>query len=269
MSPPIGTGLRASLVSSAGCDTGPDWGVPRMRAPACARDRGPCHVLACKEQSHEHHHDRRRHRDLLQGLGRRPGRHAFARLAAERRRVGRAAAVPRRARLPGHRARPPRPRPFQPAVGGQRHERLRRRSRRPDRGARPARRHGRRPLHRGRRGRALHRATRNRARREGRPDLCGTAEPREVRGEPRRSADGGVRRSARRHVQGSLAVLPGPRDPVLRREPARRRRLARRARPVLGMEYAIRPQELVRVRQSPVRDRLHERPRAASMSRRC
>ena len=103
---------------------------------------------------------------------------------------------------------------------------------------------------------------RNRARREGRPDLRGTAEPREVRGEPRRSADGTVRRSARRPVEGSLAVLPGPRDPVLQREPARCQRLARRARPVLGVEHAIGPEELVRVRQGPVRERLHRRPRA-------
>jgi hypothetical protein len=96
----------------------------------------------------EHDHDTRRDRDLLQGLGQRPRRHVLARVAVERRCMGRPAAVPRPARLPRRRARPPRPWALEPAGERQRHERLCRRSRCADRGARPHRRHAGRALDR-------------------------------------------------------------------------------------------------------------------------
>ena len=61
--------------------------------------------------------DRGRHRDLLQGLGHRAADHVPPRVAAELRRLGRAADVLRPARLPRGRPRPPWSRPVQPDVG--------------------------------------------------------------------------------------------------------------------------------------------------------
>ena len=85
-------------------------------------------------------------RALLQGLGQGAARRLQPRLAAHRGRLGRPDAVPRRARLPLHRARPPRPRPLEPAVERQRHGHLCRRPRGARRGARPRGRDPRRPL---------------------------------------------------------------------------------------------------------------------------
>ena len=64
-------------------------------------------------------------------------------------------------RLSLHRARPPRPRPLEPAVERQRHGHLRRRPGGAVRGARPEGRRHDRPLHRRRRGGALHRPPRH------------------------------------------------------------------------------------------------------------
>ena len=60
--------------------------------------------------------------------------------------------------------------------------------------------------------------------------------------------------------QGSLAVLQGPGHPVLRRQPPGRRGLAGRARAVLAVEHAVRPQERLREHQGLLRDRFHRGP---------
>ena len=154
-----------------------------------------------------------------------------------------------------------RPRPFQPGLVGQRYGRLRRRSRRRHRGARPARYCGRRPLHRRWRGRALHRPPRNGPRGQGRADLCGTAEPLQVRDEPRRPPA-----EVFAGLLGAMLAIArsstGTSGPVLRREPAGFDRFPGRARRVLVVEHAVGSEELLRVRQVPVRDRLHRGPRA-------
>ncbi len=66
------------------------------------------HIFTTTEEdiSDEHDHHERRHRDLLQRLGHRPGRHLFAWVAAQYRCVGWPNAVPRAARLSLHCARP-------------------------------------------------------------------------------------------------------------------------------------------------------------------
>ena len=117
----------------------------------------------------------RRHADLLQGLGQRTADRLQPRLAADRRRLGRPDGVPRVARLSLHRARPPRPRPIEPAVGRQRDGHLRRRSGGAGRSARSAGRHARRTFDGRRRSRALHRPARHQARRQGGADRRGAA----------------------------------------------------------------------------------------------
>src|SRR5208337_3572012 len=57
---------------------------------------------------HAYHHHGRWHDDLLQGLGLRSAHRLLAWLATQRRRLGRADAVLRAARLSRHRARPAR-----------------------------------------------------------------------------------------------------------------------------------------------------------------
>ena len=174
----------------------------------------------------EHDHHQGRHRNLLQGLGQRPGRHVLARLAAELRRVGWPNAFPRAERLPRGRARPPRPWPIQPGFCRQRHGRLCRRSRGRDRGARSQGRDAGGPLHRRRGSRALHRPPRDEAGRQGSPDRRRAADHAEVRGQSGGPADGGVRQDAGGPHEGSLAILQGPGRPVLRRQPAGRQGLA-------------------------------------------
>ncbi len=117
-----------------------------------------------------HDHDEGRHADLLQGLGQGAAGGVQPRLAADGRRVRGPDAVPRRPRLPLRRARPPRARPLEPAVGRQRHRDLRRRPRPARCRARPPRRGARRALDRRRRGGGVRRAARPRPRRQGRAD---------------------------------------------------------------------------------------------------
>ncbi len=191
------------------------------------------------EHTSEHGHDQGRHADLLQGLGQGPGRYVLARLALECRHVGRTNALPRTERLPRGRARPTWPRPVQPGLIRQRHERLCRRSCGSDRSPRSQAGHAGGPLHRRRRGRALHRPPRNEPSRQGRPDRRSATAHAEDRRQSRGAAHRGVRRHACEPRQGPLAVLQGVRSPVLRRQPARRQGLARPARPVLDLEHAV------------------------------
>src|SRR5689334_10871276 len=58
-----------------------------------------------RRHTYEHDHDERRDDYLLQGLGRGPGHHLLAWLAAQRGRLGRSAAVPRPERFPRDRTR--------------------------------------------------------------------------------------------------------------------------------------------------------------------
>ena len=76
------------------------------------------------------------------------------------------------------------------------------------------------------------------------------------RGAPDRS----VRRTAERPFQRPLAVLQRLRRNVLWRQSAGREGLAGNAGPVLAMEHAGRPQELLRQHQGIFRDRLHGGP---------
>ena len=128
-----------------------------------------------KEDPHEHDHDERRNGDLLQGLGQGTARRLQSRLAALGGRLGSADVLPRRARLPVHRARPARARTFESAVARQRDGHLRRRSCGARRRARPRERDPRRALDRRRRGRALHRTSRYETRGQGSADGCGAA----------------------------------------------------------------------------------------------
>ncbi len=115
---------------------------------AAGRDRLGRNPIA-EEATDALHHRRRRRTDLLQGLGlRRYAGAAQPRLAAQRGRLGRGGAVPRRARAPGGRPRPPRPRPVDPELARQRDGHLCRRPRHPDRDPRPARPDPGRPLDR-------------------------------------------------------------------------------------------------------------------------
>ena len=208
---------------------------------------------------HDHHQGR--HRDLLQGLGQRPGRHVLARLAAELRRVGRPDAVPRAERLPRRRARPARPWPVQPGLVRERHERLCRRSRGRDRGARSQGRHAGGPLHRRRRSRALHRPPRDEAGRQGGPDRRRAADHAEDRRQSGGPADGGLRRHAerprRRTARSSTRTWQsqfyGANRPGAKVSQGT-------ARSVLALEHAGRPQERLREHQGLLRDRLHRGP---------
>ena len=193
--------------------------------------------------------------------GERPGRDVLARLAAERRRVGRPAAVPRPERLPRGGARPAWPWPVQPAhdpgttwtayaddlaaviealdltdatlvghsTGG-------------GEVARYIGRHG--------------------TERVAKAVLVSAVPPImvQIRGQSGGPADRGVRRPTRGPGQGPLAVLQGPGHAVLRRQPAGRRGLAGRARAVLAVEHAVRPQERLREHQGLLRDRFHRGP---------
>ena len=245
-----------------GARHGPDWGVPRTRSPPAARDHAPCQFPFSKEHT-------------MSTITTSDGTEIYYKDWGEGPAVTLSHGWPLSADawdgqmlflaqhgFRCHRTRPARPRPFQPAVGRQRHEHLRRRPRRGHRDARPPRRHGRRPLDRRWRGRALHRAARNGTRREGRADLGRPAglvkSDANPEGLPVEAFDG----FAGRHVQRPVAVLPGPREPVLRRQPARLEGVARSARPVLDLEHAVGPEELVRVRQLTARIRLHRGPRA-------
>ena len=130
---------------------------PRRRDGRPASSR-PDHVRSPRPAggaSHAHHHDRRRHRDLLQGLGDRSADRLQPRLAAVGRRLGRPDDVLPGARLPRHRPRPSGTRALQPDLRRPRHGPLRRRPGRADRAPGPARRRPRRPLDRRWRGRPL------------------------------------------------------------------------------------------------------------------
>ena len=149
---------------------------PRWRA-CCARPRHrrrydvavPLRTQRTGRRTHEHHHNERRHDDLLQGLGQRPGRHALARMAVERRYVGRPDDVSRTERLPSRGTRPSWSWPIQPGLVRKRHGRLCRRSRRFDRRTGSQGHHHGGPLDRWRRSRALHRSSRHEACRTGGP----------------------------------------------------------------------------------------------------
>nr|GFA06062.1 hypothetical protein [Tanacetum cinerariifolium] len=161
---------------------------------------------------HVHPDPERRHRTLLQRLGHRPADRLLPWLAARRRRMGCANALPRPERLPRHRPRPPRPRSLRPDLGRQRHGHLCRRPRRTVRSAGPQRRHHDRPLHRRRRSRPLHRPPWHCPRRQSRADWRRTADHAENRGQPRRPADGRLRRHPRRLHRRPLAILQRPRQ---------------------------------------------------------
>src|SRR2546422_10794848 len=81
------------------------------------------------ENSYEHDYGKRWHDNLLQRLGQGPGRHVFARMAAEFGCMGRPTAVPRPEWFPRDCARPAWPRPLEPGLVRERHEWVRRRSR--------------------------------------------------------------------------------------------------------------------------------------------
>ena len=149
--------------------------------------------------------DRRRHGDLLQGLGQRSADHVPPRMAAQLRRLGRADDVLRPARVPRRGPRPTRPRSVDPDVGRARHGHLRGRCRRRGRPSRPARCDPRRALDRRRRGHPLRRPPRRRPGRQGRAHRRGRAVDAPDRGEPRRHAPRGVRR-----LPGRDRLQPGP-----------------------------------------------------------
>ena len=216
---------------------------------------------------YEHNHHQGRHRNLLQGLGQRPGRNVLARLAAELRRLGRPNAFPRAERLPRGRARPPWPWPVEPGLFGERHERLCRRSCSRDRGTRSQGRDAGGPLHRWRRSRPLHWAPWNEAGRQSCSHCRGAADHAENRRQSRGTADGGVRQHAERPHEGPLAILQGPGDTVLWRQQAGRQGLAGHAGSVLALEHAGWPQERLRKHQGILRDRFHRGPQEDSMSR--
>src|SRR5271155_4435812 len=73
-----------------------------------------------RRDGNEYDHHERRNENLLQRLGIWTNRRVLAWMATECGRVGRADAVSRAKRLSRHCPRPPRPRPFQPAVEWQR-----------------------------------------------------------------------------------------------------------------------------------------------------
>ena len=135
-------------------------------------------------------------------------------LAAERGRVGGPDAVPRRARLPLHRPRPPGSRPVEPALERQRDGHLRRRSRGAGRGARSQGRDPRRPLDRRRRGRPLPRPPRHEAGGQGGADRRGAADHAEDGRQPGRPADGRVRPDPRPAssptARSSSRICPAP-----------------------------------------------------------
>ena len=178
----------------------------------------------------EHHHDEGRHRDLLQGLGHGPAGGLQPRLAAERRRLGRADALPR------PRATAPSPTTaaamagrasrgtattwtLMPTTSPQLIETLDLKdavlvghSTGGGEVTRYIGRHGTKRV-----AKAVLRRRRPAA----------DAEDRRQSGRP---ADRGVRRHPRRGCQRPLAVLQGPDDAVLRLQPAGREDLARRPR---------------------------------------
>ncbi len=108
------------------------------------------------------------------------------------------------------------------------------------------------------------------ARRQGRADRRGAAAPRSrplpiPRACRSRSFDGLRAASFNDRSQ----FYKDLRDPVLRREPARRQGLARRARPVLALEHAVRPEELRTSASRPCPRPTSPRTSRASTYRRC
>ena len=154
--------------------------------------------------------------------GERPTDRLQSRLAAHRRRLGRADGLLRLARLPLHRSRSARPRPLEPAVGRQRDGHLRRRPGGADQPARSQAGDSRRPLDRRWRGGPLPRPPRHGAGRHGRTHRRRAAADGQDPGQPGRAAHRRLRRHPRRGDRGSLAVLQGPHHAVLRRRPRRR-----------------------------------------------
>ena len=156
-----------------------------------------------------------------------------------RRRLGRPDGLPRVARLPLHRPRPPRPRPLEPAVERQRDGHLRRRPG----GARSRRSTCGTPIHVGHStggGEVARYIGRHGTKRVAKAVLIGAVPPLMLK---TAANPGGlpievVRRHPRRRARRPLAVLQGPDHAVLRRQPAGRQGLAGRARLVLAAGHA-------------------------------
>ena len=142
--------------------------------------------------------------------------------------------LPRR-RLPGDRARPPRPRPVDPDRRRQRHGHLCRRRRRAGDRAWPDQCDPCRPFDRRRRSHALRRPARQGPGRQGGADRRGSAGHGQEGIEPGRDADRGVRRLPRRAGRQPRPVLPRyPDGPVLRLQPAGREVSARASSAIGG-----------------------------------
>ena len=168
--------------------------------------------------------------------------------------------VSRLARIPLHRARSPRSRPFEPAVGRQRDGHLCRRSRRARRRARLRERGARRPFDGRRRSRALHRPARHE--RVARAVLIGAVPPLMLKtaanpgGLPIEAFDG-IRAGVLADRSQFFKDLT---HAVLRREPPRREGVAGDARFVLAAGNEGRLQGASRLHQGVLRNRLHRGP---------
>ena len=173
-----------------------------------------------------------------------------------------------RARLPGHRPRPARPRPLDPDRHRQRHGHLRRRRRRAGRASRAARRHPRRPLHRRRRGRPLRRPVRRGPGGQG-ALLISAVPPVMVKsdknpgGTPIEVFDG-FRAAWLNRAQFYLDVASGPFYGFNR---PGREGLQGRDRQLVAPGHDGRDQGPLRLHQGVLRDRLHRGPEADRASR--
>ncbi|CAA9274429.1 MAG: Non-heme chloroperoxidase, partial [uncultured Acetobacteraceae bacterium] len=214
-----------------------------------------------------HDHDQGRHGNLLQRLGCRPTHRVPPWLAAQRRRLGQPDAVLPRARLQGHRARPAWARTLDTDRDRQRYGHLCRRRGDADRGARPQGRDPHRPLDGGWRGCALCRPRRQGPCRQGGADRRGPADHGEVRQEPRRPADRGVRRLPRAGRFQPGAVLQGRAHPVLWLQPRGRDRVRGNQGELVAPGHDGRDQGAVRLHRGLLGNRLHRRPEDDRRSR--
>nr|WP_284288710.1 hypothetical protein [Angustibacter aerolatus] len=163
--------------------------------------------------------------------------------------------------LPGRGARPARPRPVEPDRRRPRHGPLRRRPGRAHRAPRPARRRARRALDRWRRGGALPGAARRVAGGEGRARRGRAAADGADRGQPRRSAEVGLRRHPGGGREAPLRVLPRAAvRTVLRVQPSRPGAVRGGHRQLVAAGDDGRRQGPLRRRGRVLADRLHRGP---------